>query len=95
MVYRDVLEQLWLLDPVQAWLPFGREFTRMGAAPKHFLADPALACTLLGLSERDLLRVTARHSWDRRRAQCSGTSFASAAVSPEESQPARCVQFCR
>lgn len=54
MVYRDVLEQLWLLDPVAAWLPVGREFTRLGAAPKHFLVDPALACRMLNLSEEDL-----------------------------------------
>ena len=55
MIYRDVLEQLWLLDQVPAWLPVGREFARLGAAPKHFLADPALACRLLDLSEQDLI----------------------------------------
>ena len=54
VVYRDVLEQLWLLDPVPAWLPIGKDLTRLGAAPKHFLADPALACRLLNLSEEDL-----------------------------------------
>lgn len=54
MVYRDVLAQLWLLNPVPAWLPVGREFTRLGSSPKHFLADPALACRLLDLSESDL-----------------------------------------
>ena len=53
--YRDVLSQLWLLDEVPAWFGLGREFTRLGSAPKHFLADPALAARLLGISEDNLL----------------------------------------
>ncbi|WP_309615745.1 DUF4143 domain-containing protein [Salinibacterium sp.] len=55
MTYRDVLSQLWLLDEVPAWYPLGREFTRLGSAPKHFLADPALAARLLGITEDSLL----------------------------------------
>ncbi len=52
--YRDALTQLWLLDPVPAWLP-GNEFSRLGLTPKHFLADPALSARLLGLDEIRLL----------------------------------------
>ena len=54
-VYRDVLSQLWLLDPVPGWLPSRSAFSRLGAAPKHHLADPALAARLLGLDVPALL----------------------------------------
>ena len=53
--YRDVLQQLWLLDPLPAWAPVGAEFTRLGQAPTHHLADPALAARLLGLTRQSLL----------------------------------------
>ncbi len=53
--YRDVLDQLWLLDPVPAWLPQGNHFSRLAKGPKHFLADPALAARLLDLGVDDLL----------------------------------------
>jgi predicted AAA+ superfamily ATPase len=53
--YRDVLTQLWLLDPVPAWTPTGHPLTRLGQAPKHHLADPALAARLLGASVEALL----------------------------------------
>jgi uncharacterized protein len=53
--YRDVLAQLWLLDPLPAWTPRAGHFTRLGSSPKHYLADPALAATLLGLRHDDLL----------------------------------------
>lgn len=53
--YRDVLDQLWLLDPLPAWIPQDNQFQRLAASPKHFLADPALAATLLDLGPADLL----------------------------------------
>lgn len=56
IAYRDVLSSLWLLDPVPAWSPMGSPMTRLGQAPKHHLADPALGARLLGLSPRALLR---------------------------------------
>lgn len=55
MPYRDTLERLWLLDPVPAWLPTRNHLRRLGAAPKHNLADPALAARLLGVGEDILL----------------------------------------
>ncbi|NCT90436.1 ATP-binding protein [Cellulomonas sp. APG4] len=55
IAYRDVLTQLWLLDPVPAWAPAGSPLTRLGQAPKHHLADPALAARLLGASIGSLL----------------------------------------
>lgn len=53
--YRDALQQLWLLDPLPAWAPVGGEFARLGQAPSHHLADPALAARLLGLTRESLL----------------------------------------
>jgi hypothetical protein len=53
--YRDVLERLWILDPVAAWLPTRNRISRLAAPPKHQLADPALAARLLGLDSRALL----------------------------------------
>ncbi|MGL5859201.1 MAG: ATP-binding protein, partial [Angustibacter sp.] len=50
IAYRDVLTQLWLLDPLPAWTPTGNPLTRLAQSPKHHLADPALAARLLGLS---------------------------------------------
>jgi hypothetical protein len=55
IAYRDVLSQLWVLDPVPGWLPSGNPLTRLSQAPKHHLADPALAARLLGLDEGALL----------------------------------------
>ncbi len=55
IAYRDVLTQLWLLDPVPAWAPTGHPLTRLGQAPKHHLTDPALAARLLGMSVSALL----------------------------------------
>lgn len=55
IAYRDVLTQLWLLDPVPAWGPAGNPLARLAQSPKHHLADPALAARLLGLSVDALL----------------------------------------
>jgi len=53
--YRLVLERLRLLDPVPAWQPTRRHLSRLAAAPKHHLADPALAARLLGATADGLL----------------------------------------
>lgn len=53
--YRDVLERLWVLEPVPAWQPSRNHLRRLGAAPKHQLADPALAARLLGVGADALL----------------------------------------
>ena len=55
--YRDVLERLWILDPVPAWLPTRNRLTRLSSPPKHHLADPALAARLLGVDAAALLRA--------------------------------------
>lgn len=53
--YRDVLERLWIVDPVPAWLPTRNQINRLAQPPKHHLADPALAVRLLGLDADALL----------------------------------------
>jgi predicted AAA+ superfamily ATPase len=53
--YRDVLTQLWLLDPVDGWSPSRSALTRLQEAPKHHLADPGLAAMLLGATQDSLL----------------------------------------
>jgi len=53
--YRDVLERLWVVEPLPAWLPSSNRFSRLAQAPKHHLADPALAARLLGLDDATLL----------------------------------------
>jgi predicted AAA+ superfamily ATPase len=53
--YRDVLERLWILDPVPAWLPTRNRLARLSSPPKHHLADPALAARLLGVEADALL----------------------------------------
>lgn len=56
--YREALSQLWLLDEVPAWVPHGSELNRLGQAPKHQLADPALAARLLRVTRETLLNAT-------------------------------------
>ena len=53
--YREVLEQLWVVDPVPGWLPSRNQLARLNQSPKHHLADPALAARLLGIDDRALL----------------------------------------
>ncbi|MEP6731928.1 MAG: DUF4143 domain-containing protein [bacterium] len=53
--YRDVLQQLWIVDPVPGWVPSRNPLSRVAQAPKHHLADPALAARLLGIDETALL----------------------------------------
>jgi hypothetical protein len=56
--YREILERLWIVDPVPAWLPSRNRLNRLGQPPKHHLADPALAVRILGLDADALLAGT-------------------------------------
>lgn len=53
--YRDVLERLFILDPVPAWLPTRSHIAELAKPPKHHLADPALAARLVGATSTSLL----------------------------------------
>jgi len=57
--YRDVLERLWIIEPVPAWLPTRNHISALAVAPKHQLVDPALAARLLGVESSALLSGTA------------------------------------
>ena len=55
MVYRDLLQRMWVLDPLPAWIPGWGHIDRLGQAPKHHLVDPALAAVLVGATSESLL----------------------------------------
>lgn len=55
LAYRDVLSKLWLLDEVPAWTGTSNRLAALAKAPKHHLADPALAARLLGVEASQLL----------------------------------------
>jgi uncharacterized protein len=55
LAYRDVLSKLWLLDEVPAWTGTSSALAALAHAPKHHLADPALAARLIGLGSAALL----------------------------------------
>jgi predicted AAA+ superfamily ATPase len=61
IAYRDLLSQIWVLDPVPGWSPSRSPMSRLQQAPKHQLVDPALALRLLGLSASTLVRPTGAH----------------------------------
>jgi len=54
-VYRDALTRIWILDEIPAWIPANNPLNELGQAPKHQLADPALAARLLGVDAATLL----------------------------------------
>jgi uncharacterized protein len=54
-VYRDALARIWILDEIPAWIPANNPLNELGQAPKHQLADPALAARLLGVDAAALL----------------------------------------
>ncbi len=53
--YREILQQLFIVDPVPAWAPTRNRISRLAMPPKHHLADPALAASLLGADASALL----------------------------------------
>lgn len=59
--YREHLTRLWLLDPVPGWFPANNPIKRLQQAPKHQLADPALAARLLGLTPAMLAGSAGAH----------------------------------
>lgn len=57
--YIDTLERLYIIDPVPGWHPMGSPLSRLSDAPKHHLADPALAAALLQADAQSLLAGSA------------------------------------
>ncbi len=75
--YRDILEQLWVLDPVHAWLPTVNRLARLSLPFKHHLADPALAARLLGVDADILLKGGSSSPWIPRDGTLLGALFES------------------
>ncbi len=63
--YRSALEGLRLIEEVPAWLPTRNRLRRLGSAPVHQLADPALAARLLGVDIDALLAGSGGWEADR------------------------------
>ncbi|WP_353865363.1 ATP-binding protein [Svornostia abyssi] len=55
LAYRTALERLFIVDPLDGWLPTNNHLKRLTQAPKHHLVDPALAAHLLGMTADKLL----------------------------------------
>ncbi len=53
--YREILQRLFIVDELPAWAPTRNRISRLGMPPKHHLADPALAASLLGVGADALL----------------------------------------
>jgi len=54
--YRDVLERLFIIDPVPGWTPSRSHIKELALPAKHHLADPALAARLVGATAGSLLK---------------------------------------
>jgi len=80
LAYRDALERLWLLDALPPWLDGGDYFSRLKQTPRHHLADPALACSLLGIDSADLLAGRAESRFDAKHGTFAGRLFESLLV---------------
>lgn len=77
LAYREVLERLWLLDAVPGWTPTRNALARLTQAPKHHLADPALAAHLLGADAAALVQGTVSGAFVPRHATLLGQLFES------------------
>lgn len=53
--YLDALKSMYIVEEVPGWAPPARDRKRFATKPKRYLADPSLACALLGMSPAALL----------------------------------------
>lgn len=53
--YLDALKGMYIVEEVPGWAPPARDRKRFATKPKRYLADPSLACVLLGMSPAALL----------------------------------------
>ena len=53
--YLDALKGMYIVEEVPGWAPPARDRKRFAMKPKRYLADPSLACALLGMSPAALL----------------------------------------
>lgn len=55
-MYREHLQRIFVLDPLEAWIPTFAPLKRLTYTPKHHLVDPAIAARLVGIDKVSLLR---------------------------------------
>jgi len=77
LAYRDILERLWVLDPLPPWLPTRNQLRRLASPSKHHLVDPSLAARLLGMDADALLRAAPASPAVMRDGPLLGTLFES------------------
>lgn len=53
--YREALEILNITDEVQPFLPMGKIYGNLAKGTKHFMLDPAIALSLLGVEKDELI----------------------------------------
>ena len=53
--YLDALKGMYIVEEVPGWAPPARDRKRFATKPKRYLADPSLACALLGMAPSALL----------------------------------------
>ena len=53
--YREALEILDITDEVQPFLPMGKIYGNLAKGTKHFMLDPAIALSLLGVEKGELI----------------------------------------
>ena len=53
--YREALEILDITDEVQPFLPMGKIYGNLAKGTKHFMLDPAIALSLLGVEKDELI----------------------------------------
>lgn len=78
--YIELLTALRILDPLPAWLPTHNHLSALTEAPKHHLADPALAARLVRLGSTKLLAGASPGSPVPRDGTYLGALFESLAV---------------
>lgn len=79
-VYREHLTRIFILDPVEAWIPAFAPLKRLTLAPKHHLVDPALAARLVGVGKQSLLEGAGHPLPGARTATWLGALFESLAT---------------
>lgn len=77
MPYRQALQQLWIVDPIPAWLPTRNQLTRLAQPVKHQLADAGLAARVLGCTISSLLAGEEPVSYKMRDGKLLGHLFES------------------
>lgn len=54
--YLNVLERLFVLEDLEAWVPRLRSSTRLRTSPKRHFVDPSIATAALGVNSKGLLK---------------------------------------